>query len=142
VLRIAACLALMMLCGAAVGQTPPKFETGQVWTLKNAPAGAQFFIVRVDANPPVIYGYAAGALTAGGRTSPFKSAYRPYTEDAVKRSVDKLERTGAPVPDDFPAPNARWKRRFPDPTNKTVGEIIAEFEGIIRNLSGESAAVP
>jgi hypothetical protein len=122
--------ALALMAGAAVAQeAPAPFAVGQVWTLKGAPDGSRFTVMQIDiiAGETVVHGSPSGfppvvlkdsvVLVSGG--------HMPFSEDAVRRSVDGLERSDASVTATFRSGYDQWKSANGGVFTITIPEAVA-----------------
>jgi hypothetical protein len=127
--RIALAFAFGLASGPAIAQEPVAFGVGQVWTLKNAPDEARFTVMQIDqaGSHKIVHGSPTGfpSVPMGDHVITLNGGHMPFSEDALRRSVDMLERSNAPVTKSFREGYAEWKSANGGAFTLTVSEAIA-----------------
>jgi hypothetical protein len=122
--------ALALMAGAAVAQeAPAPFAVGQVWTLKDAPDGSRFTVMQIDiiAGETVVHGSPSGFPPVVLKDSVVlvNGGHMPFSEDAVRRSVNGLERSDASVTATFRSGYKEWKSANGGVFTITIPEAVA-----------------
>jgi hypothetical protein len=125
---------------AAFADKPIPFEVGQVWTLHDAPPEARFTIMQIDPAPNlpgglIVHGSPTGfpPVEANGKIYAVSGGHMPFSEDAMRSSVDKLEKTGAPVTPAFRAGYREWSAAHGGVFSITVAKAIAYSAEVLRS---------
>jgi hypothetical protein len=128
--------------GAPPGVTynPMPFAVGQVWTLKDAPEGARFTVMRIEilpTDPPMraVHGSLSGfpPIVVGGEQIDINGGHMPLIDKALMRSVDRIESTGAEVTPAFTKGYLEWRRVHGGVFAVTVTEAYAAVSDMLHD---------